>query len=225
MGNLKFLPENNFFALGPTFRSHQKEIGRDPSWPDLWMVPNQSVIHEDESILIPEYLSGVKPGVELTAVMSHKTWQASPKQAWENIAGFTISNDVTVTGQWPGWPEPGRMKTNFGYKMFPTFAPVLYSYQQKRDVEHYEDLDLNVKVDGNTSIVGNTSSLHFAIPEMISYVSHICQLNEGDLIALGDPGYADIFLDNADTVSCFIESIGKLSNTIRRTESTSPPLK
>jgi len=223
MENLEFTHEHNFYSLGPTFQSHQKEIERDPRWPDLWMVPNQSVIHEGEYILIPDSVSDVKPGVELTAVIDHTLWQATAKEAWEGIAGFTISNDVTATSEWPGWPEADMMKTNFGYKMFPTFAPVLSKYQKKKSVEHYKKLNLEVKVDERVSITGNTTDLDFSIPELIAYVSHICELNKGDLIAIGDPGYADVFLDDASEVSCRIESIGILSNKIKQVESIDPP--
>jgi len=132
MRDIEFDSGDKFVALGPTFRSHQKEIGRNPRWPDVWMIPNESVIGENEKIQIPNSVTGVKPGVELTAVIGDELWQASREEAWEGVSGFTISNDVTVTGEWPGWPESDMMKTNFGYKMFPTFSPVLTEYQEKK---------------------------------------------------------------------------------------------
>lgn len=130
--NLNLSEKNNFFALGPTFRSHQKEINRNPRWPDLWSIPNQCIITESDTIEIPSYVSNVKPGVELTAVIGGELWQSTTKEAWDSIAGFTISNDVTVTSEWPGWPESNKMKTNFGYKMFPTFKPISSQYQEKK---------------------------------------------------------------------------------------------
>lgn len=214
MIDLNFTKDNKFIALGPTFLSHQNEIERNPRWPDLWMLPYESVIYEREDIVIPSSVSDVKPGVELTAVIGDELWQASEQEAWECIKGFTISNDVTATSEWPGWPQSGMMKTNFAYKMFPTFAPVLSQYQETRSLSHYNNLELKCMVDGTESIKGNLSGLDFEIPEMISYVSNVCKLHEGDLIALGDPGYADILLDGNNEVVCSIESIGKLENKI-----------
>jgi 2-keto-4-pentenoate hydratase/2-oxohepta-3-ene-1,7-dioic acid hydratase in catechol pathway len=214
MSALNFTRNQKFIALGPTFSSHQKEEGRNPRWPDLWLVPYESVIHENETIKIPESVSDVKPGVELTVVIGEDTWQASPEKAWENIAGFTISNDVTATSEWPGWPEQGKMKTNFAYKMFPTFSPILSKYQDKRDLSHYQDLELLCTVDGETAIKGTTKDLQYTIPEMISYTSKICRLQQGDLVALGDPGKVDGFLDHKNSVSCYIETIGQLTNKI-----------
>jgi len=86
-------------------------------------------------------------------------------------------------------------------------------------------LKLTAHVDGEISIEGNTNGLHFDIPGMVAYVSHICRLNKGDLLALGDPGYADVFLDEAETVSCSIESIGTLSNEIQRVEAPEAPFR
>ena len=225
MENLSFEDHNKFLALGPTYHSHREEINRNPKWPDLWMVPDESIIFERECIQIPSYISDVKPGVELTAVIGEEIWQASEQDAWESIKGFTISNDVTATSEWPGWPESGKMKTNFGYKMFPTFSPVLSKYKHKKEITDCSELEMNVKVDGEDSIIGNTEEMHFSVPEMVSYVSYICKLNKGDLIALGDPGYPDVFLDNANNVSCYIESIGTLSNGIERVQSADPPLR
>lgn len=214
MPKVDFTKDNKFLALGPTFRSHQKEIERNPRWPDLWMLPQESVINGNETIKIPNTVSDIKPGVELTAVIGNELWQGSEQEAWDAVKGFTISNDVTATGEWPGWPESGKMKTNFAYKMFPTFSPVLSQYEPKNSLEYYNSLEVNCTVDGETSISGNLSGLYFDIPEMISYVSNVCKLQEGDLIALGDPGYADIFLDDRDEVVCTIEGIGELENRI-----------
>lgn len=223
--DVNFRPENKFVAVGPTFQSHQKETERKPRWPDVWIVPNESVIHENEEIRIPNSVENVKPGVELTAVVGSEIWQTSRENAWKNIDGFTISNDVTVTSEWPGWPEVGRMKTNFGYKMFPTFSPVLSKYQEKKELKHYKDLEMIAEVDGKTSIKGNSSDLCFDIPGIISYISHMFPLNEGDLVALGDPGDADIFLDEAEEVRCSIETVGEITNNIKRTEVPKAPFR
>jgi 2-keto-4-pentenoate hydratase/2-oxohepta-3-ene-1,7-dioic acid hydratase in catechol pathway len=51
---------------------------------------------------------------------------------------------------------------------------------------------------------------------MVSFASHITPLDENDVVALGDPGHPSIMLDSASSVTCRIESIGELTNDVRR---------
>lgn len=206
-----------FIALGGTFVSHQQEKERTYRWPDLWVVPYEGMVHEGEPIRIPNRVEKVKPGAEITAVIGEKAYEANEEEAWDAIKGFTISNDVTVGGDWPGWSDPDHgMITGVGYKLLPTFSPILSEYVEKGPEEEYYDLDVEVRVDEEVSVSGSTEQLGFSIPEMVSFASNICVLHENDVIALGDPGNPTTYLDTAQEVTCVIEGIGELTNTIER---------
>jgi 2-keto-4-pentenoate hydratase/2-oxohepta-3-ene-1,7-dioic acid hydratase in catechol pathway len=206
-----------FVALGGTFQPHQDENDVKYRWPDLWVVPSEAVISEDRPIKIPDRVNEVKPGAELTAVIGKTIYEADEQEAWDAIKGFTISNDVTASGDWPGWSDPDHaMITGVGYKLLPTFSPILSKYTKKGKKADYENLDVEVRVDSENAVSGSTSQLGFSIPEMISFASNICKLQENDVVALGDPGNPTKFLDDADSVTCEIESIGELSNPIKR---------
>lgn len=206
-----------FVALGGTFQSHLDEKERTYRWPDLWVVPDEAVIDEGESIKIPDRVEKVKPGSELTAVIGEDIYEANEQEAWDAIKGFTISNDVTASGDWPGWSDPGHgMITGVGYKLLPTFSPILSEYVEKDGEPDYNDLAVEVRVDEVTTVSGSTSQMGFTIPEMVSFASNICKLHENDVVALGDPGNPTDFLDDADSVTCEIENIGELTNPIER---------
>ncbi|WP_436930032.1 fumarylacetoacetate hydrolase family protein [Halosimplex halobium] len=206
-----------FVALGGTFHSHQDEKDRQYRWPDLWVVPKEGIIGEEESIQIPSRVEKVKPGSELTAVIGSDLWEADEEEAWDGIKGFTISNDVTASGDWPGWSDPDHgMITGVGYKLLPTFSPILSEYQPRRRKHHYDDLDVWVEVDGETAVEGTTELMAFSIPEMVSFASSVVKLQENDVVALGDPGNPTKYLDDASSVTCYIESVGELTNSIER---------
>lgn len=206
-----------FVALGGGFQSHQDEKDRTYRWPDLWVVPKEGVINEEEAIKIPKRVGKVKPGAELTAVIGDDIYEADEEEAWKAIKGFTISNDVTASGDWPGWSDPDHgMITGVGYKLLPTFSPLLSNYIEKGSKEDYSDLDVEVRVDDEITVSGSTAQMSFSIPEMVSFASNICELHENDVIALGDPGDPTNFLDKADSVTCKIEGIGELTNPIER---------
>jgi len=206
-----------FVALGGTYHTHQDEKDRTYRWPDLWVVPDEGVINEGDPIQIPERTEDIKPGAELTAIIGEDIWQASEREAWEAIKGFTISNDVTAAGDWPGWSDPDHgMITGVGYKIIPTFSPLLRDVVPKESESFYDDLDVRVEVDGETAVSGTTAQMSFSIPEMVSFASQITKLHENDVVALGDPGNPTAFLDDAETVTCEIEGIGTLTNPVER---------
>lgn len=206
-----------FVALGGGFQSHLDEKDRTYRWPDLWVVPDEAVMGEGETIKIPDRVENIKPGAELTAVIGEEIYEADEDNAWDAIKGFTISNDVTASGDWPGWSDPDHgMITGVGYKLLPTFSPVLSEYQPRQSESHYENLDISVKVDNEISVSGTTEQMSFSIPEMVSFASNIVKLKENDMVALGDPGDPSICLDDADEVTCYVESVGKLTNPVER---------
>jgi len=206
-----------FVALGGTYHTHQDEKDRTYRWPDLWVVPDEGVINEGDPIQIPERTEDIKPGAELTAIIGEDIWQASEREAWEAIKGFTISNDVTAAGDWPGWSDPDHgMITGVGYKLFPTFSPLLSEAVERGDETDYDDLTVEVRVDGETAVSGTTAQLAFSIPELVSFASQITKLHENDVVALGDPGNPSRYLDDADSVTCEIEELGPLTNPVER---------
>lgn len=208
---------DTFVALGGTFHTHLAESQRRYRWPDLWIVPPSAIIPESEPIELPDRVERVKPGSELTAVIGEDLYEADESEAWDAIKGFTISNDVSVTGDWPGWSDPDHVHiTGNGYKILPTFSPILTEYVPKSTLENYGALDVEVFVDGEECVTGTTDELAFTIPEMVAFASNIVPLSNDDVVALGDPGQASIFLDDANTVTCSVESIGELENPVQR---------
>jgi 2-keto-4-pentenoate hydratase/2-oxohepta-3-ene-1,7-dioic acid hydratase in catechol pathway len=208
---------SKFVALGGGFQSHLDEKNRTYRWPDIWVVPNEAVISEGEAIKIPDRVENIKPGSELTAVIGDHIYEADEQEAWDAIKGFTISNDVTASGDWPGWSDPNnQMITGVGYKLLPTFSPIRSEYVKKGDESDYDDLTVQVRVDGETVVSGSTARMSFTIGEMVSFASNICKLHVNDVIALGDPGNPSRFLDDASSVTCEIEGIGTLTNPIER---------
>lgn len=206
-----------FVSLGGGFETHLDEQGRSYRWPDLWIVPESAVITQGDAIQIPTRTEDIKPGAELTAVIGEDIHRAKEAEAWDAIAGFTISNDVTASGEWPGWSDPDHHQiTGIGYKVLPTFRPILTDVVSKGEIRDYDDLEITVHVDGELSVEGTTADLAFTIGELVAYASRIVPLEAGDVVALGDPGYPELYLDDASEVTCAIESIGELINPVER---------
>ena len=202
-------------GLGGTYHTHQQEGGRSYRWPDLWVYPDSAVIGDGDPIRIPRGTDNIKPGCELTAVIAGPLTTQTKEAAWDAVAGFTVSNDVTAAGEWPGWSDPDHgMITGVGYKLFPGFCPILEAFTPREDLDSYANRSVHVDVDGETSVSGSTADLAFSIPELILFADRIVPLRAGDLIALGDPGSPRVLLDSADEVVCTVEGVGTLRNPV-----------
>lgn len=213
-----------FVALGHTYASHRQHAN-PPKWPICWTVPACSIVPEGAPVRIPSFVEGVVPGAELAVVVGERLKQASTAAASAAIEGFTISNDVRVTGPFPGYPygDAQSHPIGRGYHILPTFSPTL-SNVVALDPETAGDRAVEIRIDDETIFSGSTSGMDWSVPELVSHVSFVVELTPGDVISLGDASDPDTYLENADVVECSIEGIGTLRNPITVEESSASPL-
>ncbi|MDY6818727.1 MAG: fumarylacetoacetate hydrolase family protein [Halobacteriales archaeon] len=202
-----------FVALGGTFSAH-KRYDATQRWPFLWTVPDPSIVPDGDPIRIPADVEQVAPGPELCAVIAEPLWQAEPAEATDAIAGFTISNDIKSYGEFPAYPYEGvDERVGRGYHIFPTFTPTLGS-ATSLSMETAMDLRMETYIDGEQIVDTSTAEMGWTVAEMVAHVSRIIPLDPNDVVSLGDPTHPDTFLDDADSVTCRIEAIGELTNSI-----------
>ena len=81
-------------------------------------------------------------------------------------------------------------------------------------------LDISTVLNGETLQSANTKDMIFDVATTISYVSHISELQPGDVIASGTPSGVgqsrepQIFMQVGDTCEIHIENVGTLVNPI-----------
>lgn len=202
-------------ALGGAFSTHAADE-RPTKWPDVWVTTEETRIGPNESIRLPPEVEKVTVGPEITVVIGSSLHRASESEAAEAVKGFTLTNDVTAKGEWPGYSQKNHeFITGVGYKIFPTFRPVLTEYADL-NIEETMDLTVEAVVDGETVVSGSTSNMSFGVAELVAHASKIVPLEKNDLLALGDPGSPTGYIDDASEVTCRIERIGELTNTIER---------
>lgn len=212
-----------FVALGHTYPAH-RQYDTGPEWPICWTVPAASIVPEEEPIRIPDYVDGVVPGAELAVVIGESLWQASEAEARAAIAGFTVSNDVYVTGRFPGYPygDAQAHPMGRGYHILPTFSPTLSSVVDL-EPEAAGKLAVEIRVDGEEIFSGSTSEMDWSVPELVRHASFVVELSPGDVVSLGDGSTPERSLDDADHVECWIEGIGVLRNPITVTHAETGP--
>jgi 2,4-diketo-3-deoxy-L-fuconate hydrolase len=200
--------EGRLICFGGVYTNHLRERGvklnRDPN---QWLMPETAIIGPDRSIELPDREDNeVLPAIELGLVIGKGGKYIDEKDAVDHIAGYTIVNDVTERGSWPG---------PMGYKMLDTFSPCGPHVVTRDEVEDPLSLDMEISLDGESICRGSTAGMHFTIPFLVSYLSTFVELRPGDILATGDPGGIERSLQSGSTVELTIETVGSLSNDIR----------
>jgi len=154
--------------------------------------------------------------VELGIVIGKRASYVSEQDAFDYIAGYTLMNDVSERafqiergGTW----DKGKGCDTFG----PT-GPWLVTKDEVPDVHN---LAMWLDVNGKRMQNGNTRTLIFNVPQMVSYISQFITLEPGDLITTGTPpgvGLGQkpvpIYLEVGDVMELGIEGLGEQRQTI-----------
>jgi 2,4-diketo-3-deoxy-L-fuconate hydrolase len=127
------------------------------------------------------------------------------------ICGYTIVNDVTSRDAWLDGDQWLLGKS------MPGFCPVGPVLVPAAELDP-SDLHLTFSINGVTVQDARTSLMRFSIEQILEYLGRHVALGEGDLIATGTPvrigPLANHHLQPGDTMTCWIEGIGDLTNKI-----------
>ena len=166
-------------CVGRNYRAHARELGNEvPSEPLLFLKPPSSVIQDGEEIVIPPYTARVEHEGEIGVVIGRRLRRAAPEDTLAAVSGIAAVNDVTARdlqktdGQWT------RAK---GFDTFCPIGPV------SKSLPALADLEVITRVNGEERQRGAARDMVFAIPELLSYISHVMTLEPGDLVATGTP--------------------------------------
>ena len=105
-------------------------------------------------------------------------------------------------------------------KTFDTFAPTGPHLVTADEVPDPHNLQVRLRLNGQTMQDSNTREFIFTVPQLIAYLSQVVTLEPGDLIFTGTPpgvGAArkpPVFLKAGDQVEVEIDGIGLLKNPV-----------
>ena len=224
-------------GLAVNYVEHHSECSRDESFPDdpartttprPFIMPATAVIGPDAEIPWPAYSRQIDYEVELAVVIGSPAKCVSPSEARGCIAGYTIANDVSARSVTHKAGRVERAKDAFfdwlHGKWADGFCPLGPWLVTADDIPDPRGLDVELTVNGRTRQKANTSQMIFDVYEVVSFVSHLMTLTPGDVIATGTPSGVGMatgeFLAAGDTITCHIEGIGELTNTLGRPPET-----
>lgn len=199
-------------CLGRNYAGHARELGHEvPKDPVIFLKPPSALIGPNETIILPKKSKEVHHEVELAVIIGRRGKSIPKEKAMDHILGYTVFMDITARDLQREAKLKGLPWTLA--KGFDTFAPVGPRIVPGEELDP-GDLEIGLKVNGEVRQLSRTSEMVFTIDEIISYVSSIMTLEEGDIIATGTPEGVGALKDG-DIVEAWIERIGTLKENVR----------
>lgn len=220
-------PLKNVFCVGSNYRAHVTEASRAqakedkvPERPVFFTKPPTAVIGPDADVrLDPVVSEKMDYEVEMGVIIGKAGRNIRAADALDHIFGFTIINDVTARDLQRA--HGGQFLKGKGLDTSCPMGPHIVTIDE---LVNFENLDISLTVNGEVRQDGNTGNMIFPIPRLLESLSEGLTLEPGDILASGTPsgvGYAmdpPRFLTDGDIVTCRIEGIGELTNTVRNSQ-------
>jgi acylpyruvate hydrolase len=209
-------------CIGLNYRDHIEELGRQtPVYPTLFAKFPSSLIGAYDEVLLPAVSDAVDWEAELAVIIGAPARHLSVEQAPSVIAGYSVLNDVSVRDY------QNRTTQFLQGKMFESatpLGPVLVTPDELPDgVDNPRiSAEISTEVDGELMQRSDTARLVFDSATLISYISEICTLRPGDVIATGTPGGVGHarkpprYLTDGAVVTTRIAGIGECRNVCRK---------
>lgn len=203
-------------CIGLNYRDHAIEAGQQiPTEPVIFGKFTNALIAHGDPIVLPKVAEKVDYEAELVLVIG-KPGKNIPndESAMEHIAGYTVGHDVSARD----WQFKGAEKQWIIGKTPDTFAPTGPVIVTKDEVPDPHNLQIQLRLNGETMQNSSTKEFIFRIPHLLHYISQLVRLEPGDLIFTGTPpgvGIArkpQVLLKHGDVVDVEIAGIGLLSN-------------
>jgi len=154
--------------------------------------------------------------IELAIVIGKRCKYVSETDAMDYVAGFATFNDVSEREFQTQRPGGQWLKG----KSHETFGPLGPWMVTKDEVADPSNLDVELKVNGQTMQKGNTKTFIFHPATVVSHISQYITLNPGDVIPTGTPPGVgagmnpQVFLNPGDVMELEIEGLGSQRQTV-----------
>lgn len=202
-------------AVGLNYRAHAEECGMPiPAVPIIFNKQSTSAAGPFDVVHRPAESVQLDYEGELAIVIGKRCRRVPAAKARSVIAGYAVSNDVSVRD----WQI--RVPTMTMGKSWDTHCPFGPWITTSDEVADPHVLDLKTWVNGELRQNANTSDLIFNCDQIIEHLSTAFTLEPGDVIVTGTPSGVGLWMDPkgwikaGDIVKIEISGLGSIENRV-----------
>lgn len=202
------------FAVGVNYKAHAAEMNHGlPKVPLVFTKFPSSLNRPHGQIKLVGEKCDFE--AELIAVIAKGGRNISVTDAWSHVAGLCAGQDFSDRAlQYANTPPQFSLgKSRAG------FTPIGPWITDAATLATRSNLEMTCRVSGEVMQHTQTDDMIFEIPDIIAYLSSICELFPGDVIYTGTPSGVGAgrtpprFLRSGDIVETTIQDLGTLRNT------------
>lgn len=224
LADIRFLPvitrPEKIVLLIRNYMDHHQEVvaaglKRELSkFPPIFLRVWRSQIGHGEPIIRPRVSEQLDWEGELAVVIGKGGRHIAEQDAMSHVAGYACYNDASIR-EWQFHASAIAAGKNFVGTG--AFGPWMVTADEIPDPDN---LDLEVRLNGEVMQKSNTKMLIFKIPTIINYCSTIFDLVPGDVLVTGTPGGVGwsrkppVFMKHGDVVEVEFEKVGLLGNPV-----------
>ena len=198
-------------CIGRNYVDHINELGNEtPSAPVIFMKPATSVIGNGDVVIIPPYSQDCHYEAELAVLIGTEGKNISEAEALDHVAGYGVAIDMTLRDVQDNLKKKG-LPWDIA-KGFDTACP-LSDFVPATQVSDPQNLTIRFTLNGAERQNGSTSLMINPVARIISHLSAIFTLEEGDLILTGTPAGVGRVVAG-DRMEAGIEGVGTIAVTV-----------
>jgi 2-keto-4-pentenoate hydratase/2-oxohepta-3-ene-1,7-dioic acid hydratase in catechol pathway len=202
-------------CIGLNYRSHAEEAGLEPpDTPTFFAKFSNALAPPRATVELPRWSEKVDYEAEVALVIGDRCKDVREEEALRHVAGYMLFNDLSARDyqfKTPQW-MPG--------KTFDGSAPCGPALVTPDEAGAHDDLDIELRLNGEVMQSANTSDLVHSVPALVSYLSMLMTLDPGDVIATGTPSGVGstreprVWLEAGDEVVVSSPQLGTLETRI-----------
>lgn len=175
-----------------------------------------AVTGPDSAVILPRFTRQLDYEIEIAIVIGRHAHYVSQDDALDYVAGFCVFNDISARDIQAR--EHANKVIMLG-KSFDSSAPLGPWLVTTDELKDPQNLDMELRVNGEVRQKSNTKFMHYKIRDLVSWWSNIT-LEPGDIITSGSPSGVAAgmkepkWLKPGDLIEAEIEGLGTLVNRV-----------
>lgn len=211
-GSQDRFPVHRIYCVGRNYAAHAIEMGHDPDkeLPFFFQKNPDNLVTHDGDFPYPPKSSSVHHEVELVAAIGRGGSDIAVADALAHVWGYAVGLDMTRRDLQAEMKKAGR-PWEIG-KAFEHSAPC-GAVMPVTEIGHPAEGRVVLEVNGEIRQEGDLNQLIWKVPEIVSYLSSLFELQPGDLIMTGTPaGVGPV--ERGDEIHCRIEGVGQMATKV-----------